>query len=97
MARVRANAASPRLRRKGAVKILLINSDTAYSPFGATGASRVAWTVIGTLPVVQCVEVERTGNFLTGIHLKLLSISAPIDNEDDCPIDRGRNRAPRGC
>ncbi len=85
VARVRANAASSRLRRKGSVKILLINSDTAYSPFGATGASRVAWTVIGTLPVVQCVEVERTGNFLTGIHLKLLSISAPIDNEDDCP------------
>ena len=49
------------------------------------GTLALAWTVIGTLPVVQCVEVKRTGNFLTGIHLKLLSLSAPIDNEDDCP------------
>ncbi len=84
VARVRANAASPRLRRKGAVKILLINSKTSYTPFGATGASRVAWTVIGTLPVVQCINVKRTGNFLTGIHVHLLSISAPIENEGVC-------------
>lgn len=85
VARVRSNAASPRLRRNGPVKILLINSKTSYSPFGATGSSRVAWTVIGQLPVVQCVEVERTGNFLTGIHVHLLSVSAPIENEGDCP------------
>jgi hypothetical protein len=84
VAQVRANAANPRLRRRGEVKILLINSDTSYSPFGATGASRVAWTVIGKLPVVQCVQVRRTGNFFTGIHLHLLSISAPIGNEADC-------------
>jgi hypothetical protein len=84
VARVRANAADSRLRRKGAVKILLINSKTSYSPFGATGSSRVAWTVIGTLPVVQCVNVKRTGNFLTGIHVHLLSISAPIENEGVC-------------
>ncbi len=84
VAQVRANAANARLRRNGPVKILLINSATSYSPFGATGPSRVAWTVIGTLPVVQCVQVERTGNFLTGIHVRLLSISAPIGNEADC-------------
>jgi hypothetical protein len=85
LARVRANAANPRLRRNGPVKILLINSKTSYSPLGQTGASRVAWTVIGTLPIVQCVNVKRTGNFLTGIHVRLLSISAPISNEGDCP------------
>jgi hypothetical protein len=73
------------LRRNGPVKILLINSKTSYSPFGQTGASRVAWTVIGRLPIVQCVNVKRTGNFLTGIHVRLLSISAPISNEGDCP------------
>ncbi len=81
---MRANAANARLRRNGEVKILLINSDTSYSPFGATGPSRVAWTVIGKLPVVQCVQVRRTGNFLTGIHVHLVSISAPIPNEADC-------------
>jgi hypothetical protein len=84
IAQARADAANKRLRRNGEVKILLINSDTSYSPFGATGASRVAWTVIGKLPVVQCVQVHRTGNFLTGIHVHLLSISAPIGNEGDC-------------
>jgi hypothetical protein len=84
VAQVRANAANARLRRNGEVKILLINSDTSYAPFGATGASRVAWTVIGSLPVVQCVQVKRTGNFLTGIHVHLLSISAPIENEGVC-------------
>ena len=40
--------------------------------------------MIGKLPVVQCVQVRRTGNFLTGIHVHLLSISRPIPNEDDC-------------
>jgi hypothetical protein len=84
VAQVRANASNARLRRNGEVKILLINSDTSYSPFGATGPSRVAWTVIGKLPVVQCVQVHRSGNFLTGIHVRLVSISAPIPNEADC-------------
>lgn len=84
LAAVRANVANPRLLRHGQVKLLLVNSDTAYSPFGASGPSRVAWTVIGRLPVVQCVQVRRTGNLLTGIHVQLLSISTPIPNEGDC-------------
>ncbi len=83
-ATVHANASNLRLRRSGAVKILQIESPTAYSLAGATGKSRVAWTVIGTLPVVQCMDVRRTGNFVTGIHLSLLSVSAPIPNENDC-------------
>jgi hypothetical protein len=84
VASVRANASNPRLRRSGAVKILQLEASTAYSPFGATGKTRLAWTVIGTLPVVQCVDVRRTGNFLTGIHVQLLGLSAPIDNEGVC-------------
>jgi hypothetical protein len=83
-ATVHVNASDLHLRRHGAVKILQIESPTAYSLTGATGKSRLAWTVIGTLPVVQCVEVRRTGNFLTGIHLSLLSVSKPIPNENDC-------------
>jgi hypothetical protein len=81
---VRANAVNPRLRRAGAVKILSLKSSTAYSLTGATGKTRLAWTVIGKLPVVQCVEVRRTGNFLQGITITLLSLSAPIPNEADC-------------
>jgi hypothetical protein len=84
VASVKANAANPRLRRSGAVKILQLESPTAYSTFGATGKTRLAWTTIGKLPVVQCVEVRRTGNFFSGIHVKLLALSAPIDNEGKC-------------
>ncbi len=81
---VKANASNPRLRRSGGVKILQLESPTSYALFGATGKSRVAWTVIGKLPVVQCVRVHRSGNFLTGVNVTLTGISAPIPNEADC-------------
>jgi hypothetical protein len=80
----RENAANPRLRRAGAVKILSLASATANSPGGATGKTRVAWTVLGQTPVVQCVDVRRTGSALTGVDVKLLSLSRPIPNEADC-------------
>jgi hypothetical protein len=82
LATVRANAAS--LRRAGAPKILSLKSSTSYSLTGTSGKTRLAWTVIGRLPVVQCVEVRRTGNALTGIKIALLSLSAPISNVGDC-------------
>ena len=84
LATITANAHNPRLARGGNPKILQLTSPTAYSLTGATGKTRLAWTVLGTLPVVQCVQVRRTDNFLTGIHVALLSLSAPISNEGDC-------------
>jgi hypothetical protein len=78
------NAGDPHLRRSGNVKILSLSSATANAPAGATGKTRVAWTVIGSLPVVQCIDVRRTGNALTGIKVTLLSLSAPISGEGDC-------------
>jgi hypothetical protein len=84
VALIRANASNPRLRRAGAVKILSLKSSTAYALSGTSGKTRVAWTVIGKLPVVQCVEVRRTGNFFRGVTIRLLSLSAPIPNEADC-------------
>ena len=80
----RKNASNPRMRRAGEVKVLSLTSATANSPTGATGKTRLAWTVLGQLPVVQCIEVKRSGNALTGVHIALLSLSAPIDNEADC-------------
>jgi hypothetical protein len=59
-------------------------SATANSPGGATGKTRVAWTVLGQTPVVQCVDVRRTGSALTGVDVKLLSLSRPIPSEADC-------------
>jgi len=84
LAAVKADASNPRLRRSGAVKILQLESKTAYSLSGATGKTRLAWTVLGKLPVVQCVEVHRTGNFLSGIHVHLIGLSTPIANEGIC-------------
>jgi hypothetical protein len=82
VATTRANATN--LRRSGAVKILTLTSPTAHSLTSATGKTRVAWTVIGKSPVVQCAQVRRTGSFLAGITVTLVSISAPIPNEADC-------------
>ncbi len=84
VASVKADAADPRVHRTGAVKILQLESPTAYSLSAATGSTRLAWTVIGTLPVVQCVEVRRTGSFLAGIHVHLVGLSAPISGEGRC-------------
>jgi hypothetical protein len=84
VAAVKANAGDPQLRRAGAVKILQLESKTAYSLFGATGKTRLAWTVIGSQPVVQCVNVRRTGNILAGIHVHVIGLSVPIDNEGTC-------------
>jgi hypothetical protein len=84
VASVKANAANRRTRRPGSAKILLLNSPTAYSLFGGSGRTRFAWTILGTLPVVQCIDVKRTGSFLTGISVHLIGLSAPIPNEADC-------------
>jgi hypothetical protein len=84
LASVNADASDPHVRRAGTVKILQLESPTAYSLSGATGKTRLAWTVIGTPPVVQCVDVRRTGNFLSGIHIQLIGISAPISGEGKC-------------
>lgn len=73
-----------RLRRDGPVKILLLQSATAYSLTPATGHTRVAWTVIGRLPVVQCFVVRRSGNFLTGVSVRLQSLGPQIPGEADC-------------
>ena len=73
------------LERRGEPKILSLQSDTAYALGGATGTTRVAWTVVDEgLPVVQCVEVRRDGTALAGRSVTLLRISAPIGNEASC-------------
>ena len=74
-----------RLARPGTVKILAYDSSTAYSLGGASGPTRVAWTIINRqLPVVQCIQVRRTGNVLTGRGINLLALSAPIDRTGTC-------------
>jgi hypothetical protein len=86
-ARCRANveANARRLKRAGEVKILAYSSSTSYALGGASGPTRVAWTIINRqLPVVQCVEVVRGGNVLTGATISLRRLSVPIDRQGTC-------------
>jgi hypothetical protein len=79
----RANA--QRLKRAGEVKILAYDSTTAYALGSKQGPTRVAWTVIDRgLPVVQCVDVARTGTVLTGRAISLRRLSPPIDRQGTC-------------
>jgi hypothetical protein len=82
-AAVEANAR--RLKRPGDVKILAYDSSTAYTLGSASGPTRVAWTIVNRqLPVVQCVDVQRTGNVLTGRAINLRRLSVPIDRQGTC-------------
>ena len=72
-------------RRPGDVKILAYDSETAYAVGAKRGETRVAWTVIDRgLPVVQCVDVERTGTVLAGRTIRLRRLSLPIDRQGTC-------------
>ena len=82
VAQARANADA--LRREGAVKILSVKSTNSHSVTSSTGTTRLAWTVIGRLPVVQCLKVRRRGSLFEGFTITVLSLSAPIPNEADC-------------
>jgi hypothetical protein len=74
-----------RLKRAGTVRILAYDSSTAYALSGASGPTRVAWTIVNRqLPVVQCVQVVRGGNVLTGTTISLRRLSLPIDRQGTC-------------
>ena len=71
------------LQRAGRVEILTYSPSVQVALTRRTGLGRVAWRAGGSQPVVQCVRVRRDGP-LTGADVELLSISAPIGNEDGC-------------
>jgi hypothetical protein len=81
-ATVRADAAT--LRRPGSVLVLSTQSTTNHSLTSSVGETRVAWKVPGRYPVVQCVRVRRSGNFLTGISISLLAVGPRIGSTADC-------------
>jgi hypothetical protein len=82
LATVRSDAA--RLRRPGSVLILSTQTTTNHSLSSSTGETRMAWKAGGRFPVVQCIRVHRSGNFLTGIGVTLQAVSAPIAETADC-------------
>ena len=72
------------LKRGGRVEILQYEPSVQLPLTRVTGTGRVAWRAGRSLPVVQCVRVRRDGP-LSGAKVELLSISAPIGNDDACP------------
>jgi hypothetical protein len=83
--RARAERNARGLRRACTVKILAYSSSTSYALGGASGRTRVAWTIVDRgLPVVQCVDVQRTGSVLAGRGINLRALSLPIDREGPC-------------
>jgi hypothetical protein len=71
------------LRSPGPVEILNYTPSVQVALTRRTGVGRVAWRAGDAQPVVQCVRVRRDGP-LTGADVELLSISAPIGNEESC-------------
>jgi hypothetical protein len=81
-ARVAADANS--LKRPGTVSILQLQPSTGFSLGSTVGRARVAWRAAGSLPIVQCVQVRRAGNAISGLRIELLSISARLKGDASC-------------
>lgn len=86
-ARIRAFV-PPLARRegRGPVKVVRLDSATAYSLGTSEGWTRVVWVRgVNSRPVVQCVRVRRSRSPLTGRSVSLLRLTAPLaNNEDSC-------------
>jgi hypothetical protein len=84
--RTRAGYNATTLKRPGAVSIIQIQPSTSFSIAGTLGTARVAWNVAGRpQPVVQCVRVQRTGNIVSGLKVRLLDVSRRIKSDTACP------------
>jgi hypothetical protein len=81
---VRADAARLRTDRPEKVEIASYESGTAYALGTKTAPTRVVWLAPGRLTTVQCVGVRREGDVLTGLSVRLVSISAPIRRTAAC-------------
>jgi hypothetical protein len=81
----RASEVAAALKRPGAVSIIQLQPSTSFSIAGSSGVARVAWNAGGSLPIVQCVRVRRTGNVVSGLRVDLLEVSRRITSDAACP------------
>jgi hypothetical protein len=79
---IRANAS--RLKDPGKVDIVAYESATSHALGAKTGPTRVVWKTPSRLTTVQCVEIRRTGNVLSGPSVTVTGLSQPIDREAAC-------------
>jgi hypothetical protein len=76
-------AALLKQRTHGPVKIIRLDSETAYSIGTDEGWSRVVWAPTAQAePIVQCIRVRRDGGPLTARTVKLLSLRPPLSNNE---------------
>jgi hypothetical protein len=73
------------LKHGGSVSILQLQSSTGFSLSGTIGLARVAWNAGGSLPIVQCVQVRRAGDAISGLRIELLAISVKLNGNASCP------------
>jgi hypothetical protein len=83
--RARAAELATSLTRKGAVSIIQLQPSTNFSVASTQGTARVAWNAGGSLPIVQCVRVHRSGNAISGLTVELLEVSRRIKSDTACP------------
>ncbi|MBV9416969.1 MAG: hypothetical protein JO363_18440 [Solirubrobacterales bacterium] len=83
--RLRAAQNAAALKHPGAVSIIQLQPSTNFSIAASDGTARVAWNVGGSLPIVQCVRVRRTGNPISGFQVRLLEVSRRIPSDSACP------------
>lgn len=84
-ARITANVAV--LKRPGSVSVLQLETSSSLSLGSTLGNARIAFTVGGSLPIVQCVRVRRGGSVLSGLRIELLAVTAPLKGDATCPAD----------
>ncbi len=83
--RTTAEANATRLQTPGKVQIARLDPSTSFSFGGTSGMARVVWKTPQRTTVVQCVEVQRTGDVLGGLDVELRSLSRPIGRTASCP------------
>jgi hypothetical protein len=83
--RARATGNATALKRPGSVSIIQITPTSGFSVTGSVGTERAAWLVGSSLPRVQCVRVRESGNLLEGFTIHVLTVSARIKTNRDCP------------
>jgi len=83
--RARAAQLAASLKRPGTVSIIQLQPSTNFSIAGTEGTARVAWNAGGSLPIVQCVRVRRSGNAISGLKVELLVVSRRIKSDTACP------------
>ena len=83
--RAKAGQLATALRRPGAVSVIQLQPSTSFSIAGTEGTARVAWDAGGSLPIVQCIRVRRTGNAISGLTVELLEVGRRIKSDTACP------------